>query len=224
LREHPAVQDAVVTARGDTLHAYYIPTPGSDDFSRLKAAARPGERTGEGAPAKETAAELRAFLRQRLPEYMVPATFTALEAFPRSPAGKVDRRRLPAPDQAALAAAAYVAPRTPTEERLAALCAELLKQERVGAEDNFFELGGHSLLATQLISRIRDEFGVELPLRALFEQPTVAGLAQAVEQARAAQAAQPAAPSAPTIAPRPRGGRRISLSQLDEEGQGGSAR
>lgn len=170
------------------------------------------------------AAELRAFLRRRLPEYMVPATFTALEAFPRSPAGKVDRRRLPAPDQATPSAAGYVPSRTATEERLAALCAELLGRERVGAEDNFFEMGGHSLLATQLISRIRDEFGVELPLRALFEQPTVAGLAQAVEQARANQAAQPAAPPTPTIAARPRAGRRMSLSQLDEEGQGGAAR
>ncbi|MCS6845083.1 MAG: AMP-binding protein, partial [Caldilineales bacterium] len=148
LREHPAVQDAVVTAHGDVLHAYYIPAPRSDDLSRLEAAVRPAGLTGEAATRKETAAELRAFLRKRLPEYMVPATYTALDAFPRSPAGKVDRRRLPAPDQAGREATAdYVAPRTLVEERLAALCAQLLNVERVGVEDNFFELGGHSLLA-----------------------------------------------------------------------------
>ncbi len=203
LREHPAVQDAVVTARGDVLHAYFIPTLRSDDFSRqgaAEAATTKGEvRLGsDDGAASETdfgllpaPAELKAHLRRRLPEYMVPATFTVLDAFPRSPAGKVDRRRLPAPDQASReATAAFVAPRTPVEERLAAFCVELLRVERVGVEDNFFALGGHSLLATQLISRIRAEFGVELPLRALFEQPTVAGLAQAVEQSRRDRAAE----------------------------------
>ncbi len=171
LREHPAVRDAVVVARGDALAGYIIPAEG--------AAPRP--------------ADLRDHLRGRLPEHMVPATFTPLDAFPLSPAGKVDRRALPAADHAQREAAAeYVAPRNATEARLAGLAADLLRLERVGVDDNFFELGGHSLLATQLISRIRDEFGVELPLRALFEHPTVAGLAGQLTAAQQAQATQAA--------------------------------
>lgn len=174
LREHPTVRDAVAMARGDTLAGYIIPAEGS-------------------APRL---ADLRDHLQGRLPEHMVPATFTLLDAFPLSPAGKVDRRALPAPDHAQRESAAeYVAPRNPTETRLAALVTELLRLERVGVDDNFFELGGHSLLATQLISRIRDEFNAELPLRALFEHPTVAGLAgqlAAGQQAQATQAADAA--------------------------------
>jgi amino acid adenylation domain-containing protein len=125
------------------------------------------------------AAGLRARLEAELPEHMVPGVFVLLEALPLNPNGKLDRRALPAPAHAA--DDAYAAPRTPAEEVLAGIWAEVLGVERVGVAESFFELGGHSLLATRVVSRVREAFGVELPLRALFEAPTVAGLARRVE-------------------------------------------
>ncbi|WP_420127101.1 non-ribosomal peptide synthase/polyketide synthase [Longimicrobium sp.] len=124
--------------------------------------------------------ELREHLRKSLPEYMVPSAFVPLEALPLTPNGKLDRKALPAPEYAA-GADRYVAPRNPVEEVLAGIWAEVLRLERVGVEESFFELGGHSLLATRVVSRVRDAFAIELPLRALFESPTVAGLAPQVE-------------------------------------------
>ncbi|NPC80488.1 amino acid adenylation domain-containing protein, partial [Pyxidicoccus fallax] len=132
-----------------------------------------------GAPDMQVEA-LRAALKQRLPDYMVPSAFVPLEALPLTPNGKVDRKALPAPTQGA-DAGTFVAPRTPTEEKLATLWSEVLGVPRVGAEDNFFELGGHSLLATQVVSRIRASLGVELPLRELFRTPTVSALAARVD-------------------------------------------
>jgi acyl-CoA synthetase (AMP-forming)/AMP-acid ligase II/acyl carrier protein len=126
------------------------------------------------------AAELRAHLRESLPEYMVPQAFVFLDALPLTSNGKLDRKALPAPEYAA-DADRYVAPRTPVEEVLAEIWAEVLRLERVGVEESFFELGGHSLLATRVVSRVREVFSVELPLRALFEGPTVAELAERVE-------------------------------------------
>jgi amino acid adenylation domain-containing protein len=127
---------------------------------------------------------LRASLGERLPEYMVPAAFVVLDSLPVTPNGKVDRAALPAPDPGRAAAAGeYVAPRTPAEARVAAVWSEVLGTERVGAHDDFFALGGHSLLATRVVSRVREALGVELPLRALFEAPTVAGLAARLEGA-----------------------------------------
>jgi amino acid adenylation domain-containing protein len=128
-----------------------------------------------------TTSELRQFLSHKLPEYMIPQAFVKLEFLPLTPNDKVDRRALPAPDLQS-DADKYVAPRTPIEEMLAQLWAQVLKVEQVGIHDNFFELGGHSLLATQLVSRIRKIFQVELPLRELFATATVGELAQSIEQ------------------------------------------
>ncbi|HEX7239559.1 MAG TPA: amino acid adenylation domain-containing protein, partial [Longimicrobiaceae bacterium] len=168
LRAHPAVREAVAVVREDApgeraLVAYLVAEEG---------AAAPG------------AAELRAHLRERLPGYMVPSALVTLETLPLTPGGKLDRRALPAPGAAA-GERAYVAPRTPVEERLARIFAEVLNAGRVGVDDGFFELGGHSLLATRVASRVREELGVEVPLRALFEAPTVAALAERVEAAPA---------------------------------------
>jgi non-ribosomal peptide synthetase component F len=183
LLEHPRLREAVVLARG------------SGDEKRLVAWIVSGE--GD-APS---AAELRAHLSAHLPDYMVPAAFVAMDALPLTRNGKVDRRALPEPDAAA-AGAAYVPPRTATEAALAAIWTELLGAARVGAEDGFFALGGHSLLATRVVSRIRQAFGVDLPLRAIFESPTLAALAAEIDRV----AGSGAAAAAPPITPVPRGG------------------
>jgi pristinamycin I synthase-3/4 len=136
----------------------------------------------QGRFARQIAPELRAFLADRLPDHMVPAAFVLLDALPLSPNGKVDRRRLPAPDLAGLETGRpLAAPRSQTEERLLEIWRQLLGIERIGVDDDFFVLGGHSLLATQAVSRVRRELGVELPLRTFFEAPTVAALALEVE-------------------------------------------
>src|SRR6185503_19075475 len=124
--------------------------------------------------------ELRTFLLERLPEFMVPAHFVTLDALPLAPNGKVERAALPVPDRTHTAAAGLVPPSGPVEEKVAVIWAEVLRLERVGAHDNFFELGGHSLMATQVLARLEDAFGVGLPLRDLFEYPTVAGLAERI--------------------------------------------
>src|SRR5262249_24289810 len=123
------------------------------------------------------AAALRADLRRRLPEALVPAAFVAVTELPRLPGGKIDRRTLAAREVATEPAAGHAAPRTPAEEILTAIRGEVLGLTAVGRDESFFALGGHSLLATQVISRVRRSFGVELPLRELFAAPTVAGLA-----------------------------------------------
>jgi acyl carrier protein len=129
---------------------------------------------------------LRGYLQKKLPAYMVPSTFTLLDEVPLTPNGKVNRKALPAPDPSGFQAGnAYEEPRTPVEEALAGIWEEVLRLERVGVHDNFFDLGGHSLLAVQVMTRLNRHFGVELPLRALFEEPTIAGLALAVTQIRA---------------------------------------
>jgi acyl carrier protein len=161
---YPGIRQAVVVARevgpGDLLLVAYVVTAGEAGDSEA----------------------LRRFLRRQLPEYMVPSVFVTLESLPLTSSGKVDRRALPAPEGARPSSRVpYVAPRTPTEETIAALCAGVLSVETVGVHDDFFgQLGGHSLLATRLISRVRDRLGVEIPLRRFFEAPTVAGLAEAV--------------------------------------------
>ncbi|MET0622967.1 MAG: amino acid adenylation domain-containing protein [Pyrinomonadaceae bacterium] len=192
LGRHPAVRRAAVR-------------PWEDEAGRRHLVAYVLDGTG----ASPTAAELRGYLRERLPAYMIPSTFLLLEDLPLTRAGGVDRRRLPAPDEAGgEVREGHVAPRTLTEEVLAGVWAGLLKVERVGVNDNFFDLGGHSLLATQLVSEVREAFHVELPLRRLFERPTVAGLAQSIEESlRDGQGAQ-----TPPITPRPRDGGHLPLS------------
>ncbi|HEU0079427.1 MAG TPA: amino acid adenylation domain-containing protein, partial [Longimicrobiaceae bacterium] len=152
-------------------------------------------------------AELREHLLARLPGYMVPAALVALERLPLTPNGKLDRRALPAPEGGA-EPGAYVAPRTPLEERLAGIFASVLGAARVGVEDDFFVSGGHSLLATRVIVRVRAELGVELPLRLLFDRPTVAGVAEWVRGRTAADGAA----AAPPLAPVPRDGSPLPLS------------
>ncbi|MGW1241725.1 non-ribosomal peptide synthase/polyketide synthase [Streptomyces bobili] len=159
LAEHPAVAQAAVLAGEDRLIGY--------------AAARPGVAVRP--------AELAAYLRDRLPDYLVPAAFVILDVLPLTPSGKLDRAALPAPDTGP--AEAGRAPRTPQEQILCELFAEVLGLARVGLDDDFFDLGGHSLLATRLAARVRSVLGVELGLRTLFLAPTVAGLAEALAEA-----------------------------------------
>lgn len=133
--------------------------------------------------SQPAASELRLFLENELPQFMVPSVFVRLEALPLTQNGKVDRAGLPAPTaENTLGDEVFTAPRTPVEERLAAMLTALLKLEQVSVHDNFFMLGGHSLLGTQLISQIRGAFGVELALRTLFEAPTIEQLALEIEQ------------------------------------------
>ncbi|MGW3917093.1 amino acid adenylation domain-containing protein [Streptomyces sp. NPDC005070] len=159
LTTHPDIaQAAVVTQRpGDTtpyLAAYLVPADGA---------------------SLPDAAGIQEHLADRLPEYMVPAAYVPLERLPLSPNGKLDLKALPAPDLTS--ATPFRAPATPREQALARLFAEVLGVEKVGADDGFFELGGHSLLATRLITRARAEIGMEIPIRKIFDLPTVAALA-----------------------------------------------
>ncbi|NMF64889.1 non-ribosomal peptide synthetase [Brasilonema octagenarum UFV-OR1] len=166
LTQHSEVKETVVIAQQDAtgnqyLVAYVVPKQ------------KPFPKSSE----------LRRFLRDKLPEYMLPKVFMMLEALPLTPNGKVDRTALPIAEQTSCDhTTIYVAPRTSTEEQLAIIWSELLGLEQVSINDNFFDLGGHSLLLTQLIFRVRETFQVELPLRSLFEMPTVASLAESIER------------------------------------------
>ncbi len=193
LDAHPGIRHAVVVAREDR--------PGDVRLVAYSVAAV------EPAPAF---GELRAWLRERLPEYMVPSAFVALDAFPRTPSGKVDRNALPAPDAAdTTGTTPFVGPRSELEAEVARIWSEVLGVERVGVHHGFFELGGHSLRAMQLVSRVREALGVDYTLPALFAAPTVEGTALAVEAARAA------GPRESEIAPARRGERSLE-EMLDE--------
>ncbi|MBX6767451.1 MAG: AMP-binding protein, partial [Actinomadura rubrobrunea] len=173
LAAHPAVAQATVTVReerpGDKRLVGYLVPAGPDGVDPV---------------------EVRGYLAERLPQYMVPAALVVMDALPLNANGKLDRRALPAPDYGA--AAGSDAPRTPLEELLCEVFADVLGVERVGVHDNFFELGGHSLMATQLVSRLRSVHGLPVPLRELFDLPTVAALAERIG-ARTAQDASAAA-------------------------------
>jgi amino acid adenylation domain-containing protein/non-ribosomal peptide synthase protein (TIGR01720 family) len=184
-RIEPGEVEAVLSGLAEVGEAFVMVREDAPGQKRLAAYLVPAEG------AELSTGDLRTRLAARLPDYMVPSAFVVLERLPLNANGKVDRRALPAPEQGA--EAGYVAPRTPTEELLAGIWAAVLRLERVGAEDGFFELGGHSLLATQVVSRARQVFGVEVPLRALFEAPTVAGLAVRIEALRG-DGSGPAAP------------------------------
>jgi amino acid adenylation domain-containing protein len=164
LLAHSGIKDAVVLARED----------------------RPGETrlVGYVVPVRKpapTISELRMFLKETLPDYMVPAAWVLMDSMPRAPSGKVDRRALPIPpDTRPELATPFTAPRTPVEEELAAIWAALLSLDQVGIHDNFFDLGGHSLLATRIISRVVDHFQLELPIQSLFQSPTVAEMASII--------------------------------------------
>ena len=165
LAQYPSIQQAVAVVREDT--------PGDKRLVAYVVAC---------TDSAASASELHHFLQQKLPEYMVPTAFVFLEGLPLTPNGKLDRKALPLPDQTRPELAeTYIAPRTPVEELLAQIWANVFKLDKVSIYDNFFDLGGHSLLASQVISRVRDVFQIELPVRALFEAPTISQLALRVE-------------------------------------------
>ncbi len=177
LGKHPEVRQTLVIAHekvasDDTLVAYLVPLI----------------ELGPAVP------ELRQYLSQTLPDYMIPAHFVSLPALPLTPNGKIDRNALPIPEETGVDEG-YDAPHTPAEDVLAAIWAEVLELERVGRHGNFFELGGHSLLAIRVISRLREAFQVELSVRTVFEAPTIAELASAIEIARRIDAPLPILPS-----------------------------
>ncbi|MFY9557037.1 MAG: AMP-binding protein, partial [Blastocatellia bacterium] len=148
--------------------------------------------------AEKLVPHLRGYLREKLPDHMVPSAFVVMEALPLTTTGKVDRRALPPPEQTRSELdESFVAPRTPTEEMLAGIWREILGIQNLGVQENFFDLGGHSLLATQVISRIRNVFNVEVPLRTLFASPTIAELAKHVDAAHQSQHGLQAPPLAP---------------------------
>ncbi|MFD0269308.1 amino acid adenylation domain-containing protein, partial [Streptomyces sp. NPDC127106] len=197
LAAHPEVAQVAVLARRDRA-----------DDPRLVAYVVPGQ----GCTAHS--AVLRGHLRERLPEYMVPAAFVALDALPLTVNGKLDRRALPEPQLGALGSGR--APRTPQEQILCELFAEILGAAEAGVDDSFFDLGGHSLLATRLVARVRATLGVELELRALFEAPTPAGLAAGLAGAGQARLPLTAHPERPELVPLSFAQRRLwFLHQLE---------
>ncbi len=170
LTQHPDVHQAIVLVREDRR--------GGSSGAQLVAYVVP--RQGVSLSPHT----LRQDIAQRLPDYMIPALFMSIEALPVTPNGKVDRAALPAPAWIESRTESYVAPRTATEEDLARLWEDILENAPVGIYDDFFALGGHSLLAMRVIAGVADAFGVTLPVRAIFEDPTLAALAERIEQAR----------------------------------------
>ena len=180
LQEYPGVAQSVVIAREDEvgnkrLVAYIVPEPEGEANSN-------GSGSAGGRLSK-----LQEHLRSKLPEYMVPSAYVKLDQLPLNQNGKIDRKKLPQPDLD-IREQEYVGPRNATEETLCRVWQEVLRQERVGVNDNFFALGGHSLLAAQVATRIRGTFNVDIPLRKIFESPTIAQLSEAINLAAQAVA------------------------------------
>ena len=178
LQQHSAIKEAIVTAvgeRGKVLIGYVVPEPGKANviFDVLE--------TDSQHQPNATPSELRRFLKQKLPEYMIPSAFVLLESLPLTPNGKVDRQALPAPDQTKPELEkTFVGPRNPIEELLVGIWTEVFQFEHIGIHDDFFELGGHSFLALQLISKIHQKLATNIPLSILFQYPTVAELANSL--------------------------------------------
>ncbi|HEX2178111.1 MAG TPA: amino acid adenylation domain-containing protein, partial [Actinomycetota bacterium] len=190
LMEEPGIEQALVVARQEEgaekqLVAYLVPEPGSD----LVTGQDPAQQAG-----------LRSRLKSRLPDYMVPSFFVVLDALPLTPNGKINHRALPAPGREGTRTEELIPPQTPTEDALAVIWKRVLGVENLGTNSDFFALGGHSLKASEIVYRIRESMGVELPLRTIFESPTISGLARAIETAVAPELALP------PIEPQPRDG------------------
>jgi amino acid adenylation domain-containing protein len=204
LLSHPDIREVVVLAREDIpgdmrLVAYVVPQQNKEQTNIEQTNIEQQSRSdpddscsmervpmrvpsGHGRPRLCSPQELRAYLKEQLPDYMIPSAFVVLEQWPLTPNGKLDRRALPKPGTTGSPEdTARAAPRTPVEAQLTAIWQEVLGLAQVGVHDSFFDLGGHSLLATQVISRLRDVFQVELPIRQIFQAPTVADLALIVE-------------------------------------------
>ncbi|MBP5974473.1 amino acid adenylation domain-containing protein [Brasilonema sp. CT11] len=196
LNQHPAVAESVVIAIEQTL---------GDKRLVAYVVAKLNQTFAEG--------DLRYFLKQQLPEYLVPSIFVVLDALPLTPNGKVNRRALPAPSVQVGKSASNVPPRTPTEEVIVNIFAEVLKLQHLGVDDNFFELGGHSLLATQVVSRIQEALKVNLPLRTLFEAPTPAELTVAIEKMKVTRGAEIDTPKITKIS---RERHRVQISSQEE--------
>jgi acyl carrier protein len=201
LAAHARVRECVVDARGEAAEKRLVAYVTDEDGASV------------------TARELWEYVRERLPEYMAPSSIVLLDELPLTPNGKIDRKALPAPDDSRdRLESAYVAPRTETERALADIWSRVLGVEQIGATDNFFMVGGHSLLATQVVSRVRQSFQIEIPLRAMFESPTIAELSLVIEKIRSEQS--PSGVS--TISARRRGARNLEeilskVQQLSED-------
>ena len=201
---YPAVRQAVVLAREDVpgdkrIVAYIVPTSQESPPQKQseEAQVQAEQVSRQQNSLAHLVSQLRSYLKERLPDYMVPSAFVVLEALPVTPSGKVDRRALPAPEIRPADLPTFVAPRTPIEETLANIWANILRVEEVGIHDNFFTLGGDSLLAVQIIARLRVSLGVELSFSRLLEFPTVEGLAVIVEEFRKHQLPTTALPLQP---------------------------
>jgi amino acid adenylation domain-containing protein len=218
LNQHPGVRESVVLVYNGVLgHG----SDGENTKSRIenpKLDQRLVAYVVPEQPSPPSGSELRSFLRDKLPEYMIPSTFVILDELSLTPSGKVDRKALPPPDNTRrFLEDEYLEPRTQVEEIVAQIWKEILELDTVGVHDNFFDLGGHSLLAIQIISRVRETFDKNVPLVAIFEMPTIAGLASTVEKAINGGSCD-----LPSIVPLPRDGplplsiAQEQLWQLDE--------
>ncbi|TMC17286.1 MAG: methyltransferase domain-containing protein, partial [Chloroflexi bacterium] len=195
----------VVMSRGTQIQTRLLPACMSQPLEAPRSSPRWSSYVNnplQGKMAQTWLPRLRQWLAEQLPEYMIPAHLVILESLPRTPNGKVHRQALPAPDRTLMSrSGTFVAAQTRLQEQLVAIWAELLHLSQIGIHDNFFEIGGHSLLATQLVSRLRQILEVELPLRSLFEAPTVASLAHHLE---GVMQTAPSAPAPALVAlPRP---------------------